>query len=183
LPRFVRFGDYQADLETGELRKSGAKVRLSGQPFQILALLLEKPGELITREELRARLWPGEVFVDFDHSVNAAVNKVREALCDSTSSARFIETLPKRGYRFIAPVIGSEEINGANVLTAEKERRTDTQPAERAHRPRTQRAARWLIPSLAAGFALIADHLRHVSGPRHWCQPTFWKGNLGGSAL
>ena len=165
MPRFVRFGDYQADLQTGELRKNGAKIRLSGQPFQILALLLEQPGELITREELRARLWPDEVFVDFDHSVNAAVNKLREALCDSTSDARFIETLPKRGYRFIAPVIGCEEKNGADVLTAEKERRADTQPAERAHRPRTRRAARWLIPGLAAGFALIA--VTYVMFRRH----------------
>jgi len=104
LSRIVRFEDYQADLQTGELRKNGAKIRLSGQPFQILALLLERPGELITREELRARLWPDEVFVDFDHSLNAAVNKLREALCDSTNHARFIETLPKRGYRFIGPI-------------------------------------------------------------------------------
>src|SRR5262249_9442412 len=104
LPRIVRFEDYQADLQTGELRKNGRRIRLSGQPFQVLAHLLEKPGELVTREELRARLWPDEVFVDFDHSLNAAVNKLREALCDSTEHARFIETLPKRGYRFIAQI-------------------------------------------------------------------------------
>jgi TolB-like protein/DNA-binding winged helix-turn-helix (wHTH) protein/Tfp pilus assembly protein PilF len=101
LSNFVRFEGYQVDLQTGELRKNGTKVRLSGQPFQILALLLERPGELISREELRTRLWPDEVFVDFDHSLNAAVNKLREALCDSTSDVRLIETLPKRGYRFI----------------------------------------------------------------------------------
>jgi TolB-like protein/DNA-binding winged helix-turn-helix (wHTH) protein/tetratricopeptide (TPR) repeat protein len=104
LPRIVRFEDYQADLQTGELRKNGMKIRLSGQPFQILALLVEKPGELITREEIRAKLWPDEVFVDFDHSLNAAVNKLREALCDSTNDVHFIETLPKRGYRFIGPI-------------------------------------------------------------------------------
>jgi len=104
LSRFVRFEGYQVDLQTGELRKNGTKVRLSGQPFQILALLLERPGELISREELRTKLWPDEVFVDFDHSLNAAVNKLREALCDSTSDVRFIETLPKRGYRFIGPI-------------------------------------------------------------------------------
>jgi TolB-like protein/DNA-binding winged helix-turn-helix (wHTH) protein/Tfp pilus assembly protein PilF len=104
LSRFVRFEGYQVDLQTGELRKNGTKVRLSDQPFQILALLLEKPGELISREELRTKLWPDEVFVDFDHSLNAAVNKLREALCDSTSDVRFIETLPKRGYRFIGPI-------------------------------------------------------------------------------
>jgi TolB-like protein/DNA-binding winged helix-turn-helix (wHTH) protein/Flp pilus assembly protein TadD len=104
VPPSVRFGDYQADLQTGELRKNGRKIRLSGQPFQILTFLLEKPGELITREELRSRLWPDEVFVDFDHSLNAAVNKLREALCDSTDDVRFIETLPKRGYRFIGRI-------------------------------------------------------------------------------
>jgi TolB-like protein/DNA-binding winged helix-turn-helix (wHTH) protein/Tfp pilus assembly protein PilF len=104
LSRFVRFEGYQVDLQTGELRKNGTKVRLSGQPFQILALLLERPGELISREDLRTKLWPDEVFVDFDHSLNAAVNKLREALCDSTSDVRFIETLPKRGYRFIGPI-------------------------------------------------------------------------------
>jgi TolB-like protein/DNA-binding winged helix-turn-helix (wHTH) protein/Tfp pilus assembly protein PilF len=104
LSRFVRFEGYQVDLQTGELRKNGTKVRLSGQPFQILALLLERPGELISREELRTKLWPDEVFVDFDHSLNAAVNKLREALCDSTSDVRFIETLPKRGYRFVGPI-------------------------------------------------------------------------------
>jgi len=104
LSRFVRFEGYQVDLQTGELRKNGTRVRLSGQPFQILALLLERPGELISREDLRTKLWPDEVFVDFDHSLNAAVNKLREALCDSTSDVRFIETLPKRGYRFIGPI-------------------------------------------------------------------------------
>ena len=104
MSRFVRFEGYQVDLQTGELRKNGTRVRLSGQPFQILALLLERPGELISREDLRTKLWPDEVFVDFDHSLNAAVNKLREALCDSTSDVRFIETLPKRGYRFIGPI-------------------------------------------------------------------------------
>ncbi len=104
MSHFVRFEGYQIDLQTGELRKNGTKVRLSGQPFQILALLLERPGELISREELRTRLWPDEVFVDFDHSLNAAVNKLREALCDSASDVRLIETLPKRGYRFIGRI-------------------------------------------------------------------------------
>ena len=111
MPPIVRFEDYQVDLQTGELRKNGTKIRLSGQPFQILALLLEKPGELITREELRARLWPDEVFIDFDHSLNTAVNKLREALGDSTNDSHFVETLPKRGYRFI----GSIEVRGEST--------------------------------------------------------------------
>jgi len=92
------------DLHTHEVRKDGTKIRVIGQPFDILSLLLSKPGELVTREELRMRLWPGDTYVDFDHGLNAAVNKLRESLCDSADSPRFIETLPRRGYRFIAAV-------------------------------------------------------------------------------
>ena len=100
----VRFGPFAVDLHTHEVRKNGARIRLVGQPFDILAVLLSRPGELVTREELRSRLWSGDTFVDFDHGLNAAVNKLREALCDSAESPRFVETLPRRGYRFIAPV-------------------------------------------------------------------------------
>jgi len=88
----------------GELRKSGVKLRLQGQPLQILVLLLERAGEVVTREELRQSLWPSDTFVDFDHSLNTAINKVRDTLGDSASSPRYIETLSRRGYRFIAPV-------------------------------------------------------------------------------
>lgn len=100
----VRFGPFTVDLHTHEVRKNGARIRLVGQPFDILAVLLSRPGELVTREELRSRLWSGDTFVDFDHGLNAAVNKLREALCDSADAPRFVETLPRRGYRFIAPV-------------------------------------------------------------------------------
>jgi len=99
----VRFGTFEVDLRAGELRKSGVKLKLTGQPFQVLAILLEHPGEVVTREELQKRLWP-DTFVDVDHNLNTAVNKIREVLSDSTESPRFIETLPRRGYRFIAPV-------------------------------------------------------------------------------
>jgi cholera toxin transcriptional activator len=91
------------DLAAGELRKNGARIRLQEQPFQILVLLLERPGEVVTREELRQKLWPADTFVDFDHSLNTAVNKLREALGDSASSPRYVETLARRGYRFLAP--------------------------------------------------------------------------------
>jgi TolB-like protein/DNA-binding winged helix-turn-helix (wHTH) protein/cytochrome c-type biogenesis protein CcmH/NrfG len=100
----VRFGPFEADPRAGELRKSGVKLRLSGQPFEILAMLLERPGDVVTREELRRRLWPGDTFVDYEHSVNAAINKLREALSDSADRPVYVETLPRRGYRFIAPV-------------------------------------------------------------------------------
>jgi len=102
--RVVRFADLQFDLRTLELRRAGAKVRLEGQPVRILALLLQRPGDLVTREELRRQLWPGNTIVDFDHSINYAVKRLREALRDSAETPRFIETLPRRGYRFIHPL-------------------------------------------------------------------------------
>jgi TolB-like protein/Flp pilus assembly protein TadD len=100
----LRFGIFSVDLTTGELRKQGNRVRLQEQPFQLLAMLLAHPGELVGREEIRKRLWAADTFVDFDHGVNIAVNKLREALGDSAEKPRFIETLPRRGYRFIADV-------------------------------------------------------------------------------
>jgi Tol biopolymer transport system component/DNA-binding winged helix-turn-helix (wHTH) protein len=100
----VRFGVYEANLHSGELRKQGARIKLQEQPFQVLAMLLEKPGEIVTREEMRQRLWPQDTFVDFDHSLNKAINKIRDALCDSAENPHFVETLARRGYRFLAPV-------------------------------------------------------------------------------
>jgi DNA-binding winged helix-turn-helix (wHTH) protein len=100
----LSFDAYHVDFRTGELRKHGRKIRLAGRPFQILALLLEQPGELLTRKELQSRLWPADTFVDFEHGVNAAIQTLRRALCDSHKNPRYIETLPRRGYRFIGPV-------------------------------------------------------------------------------
>jgi TolB-like protein/DNA-binding winged helix-turn-helix (wHTH) protein len=102
--RIVRFGTFEADLSTRQLRKSGVRIKLQGQPFEILAMLLERPGELVTREDVQQRLWPTDTFVDFDHGVNTAINRLREALGDSAENPRFVETAPRRGYRFIAPV-------------------------------------------------------------------------------
>src|SRR5215207_4800320 len=107
----VRFGAFQLDLQTGELQKGGARINLPDQPFRVLATLLERPGELVTREELRQRLWSAETFVDFEHGLNAAVRRLRDALGDSADVPRFIETLPRRGYRFIAPVIDPAPVN------------------------------------------------------------------------
>ena len=105
--RLVRFGTFEVDLPAGELRKSGVKLRLTGQPFQVLTILLERPGEVVTREELQKRLWP-DTFVDVDHNLNTAINRIREVLGDSAESPRFVETLPRRGYRFVAPVEGTQ---------------------------------------------------------------------------
>jgi TolB-like protein/DNA-binding winged helix-turn-helix (wHTH) protein len=100
----IRFGVFEADPHTGELRKQGRRIRLQGQPFQILLFLLERPGELVTREELRQKLWPADTFVDFEHGLNKAISKLRDTLGDDSGTPRYIETLPRRGYRFIAPV-------------------------------------------------------------------------------
>ena len=102
--KVFRFGVYEANRDTGELRKSGVRMRLQEQPFQVLLLLLERHGEVVSRDELRQRLWPADTFVDFDHSLNTIVNKIREVLGDSASNPRFIETLARRGYRFLQPV-------------------------------------------------------------------------------
>ena len=105
--RMIQFGIFEVDLRAGELRRNGARVRLQEQPFQVLATLLERPGEVVTREELQSRLWPADTFVDFDHSLNAAVRRLRDALGDTAENPRFVETVARRGYRFLAPVNGA----------------------------------------------------------------------------
>src|SRR5208282_2799556 len=116
-PRIARFGVFELDLSAGELRKGGVKLRLQGQPFQVLALLLDRAGDVVTREELQQKLWPSDTFVDFDHSLNTAINKVREALGDSASSPRYVETLARRGYRFIAPVQNEAPQSAVSVVS------------------------------------------------------------------
>src|SRR6266496_4915387 len=125
-PVRLRFGVFEVDLRAGELRKHGVRLRLQEQPFQVLAMLLERPGETVTREELRNRLWTAETFVDFDHGVNKAVNRIRDALGDSATSPRFVETVARRGYRFIADVavaggvpIPAPEANSRDPVTVE----------------------------------------------------------------
>jgi Tol biopolymer transport system component/DNA-binding winged helix-turn-helix (wHTH) protein len=110
----IRFATFEVDLQAQELRKGGLRLKLTGQPFQVLAILLERPGTVVTREELQKRLWP-DTFVDVDHNLNTAINKIREALGDSSENPRFVETLPRRGYRFIAPIT----VNGTAAATAQ----------------------------------------------------------------
>ena len=118
----ARFGPFEVDLHTREFWKFGTRLKLVGQPFEILSVLLQQPGELVTREELRSRLWPTDTFVDFNHSLNAAVNKLRESLSDSASEPRYIETLPRRGYRFIAEVEWVATKRGSDVRSSEVNR-------------------------------------------------------------
>src|SRR6476620_11432081 len=131
----VRFGKFEADLQTGELRKNGVKVPLQGQPFQVCAILLSRSGELVTREELRQEVWPEDTFVDFDHALNTAITKIRVALGDQADNPRFVETLPRRGYRFIAPI--------------EKPSLQIVQPATpKGHDPKLTAISRWMSASL-----------------------------------
>src|SRR6202050_4092623 len=116
----VRFGLFELDLKAGQLSRNGTKLPLPQQPLQLLAVLLERPGEVITREELRQRLWSSDVFVDFDHGLNKSIQKLRDALGDSATSPRYLETIPRVGYRFIAPVS-----NGARPIEPEVAIRID----------------------------------------------------------
>ncbi len=119
----LRFGVFEVDVRARELRKQGVRIKLQEQPFQVLAVLLQRPGEVVTREELRSQNWPPDTFVDFDNSLNTAINKLREALGDSADNPRFIETLPRRGYRFITPVTSEDRKASATGAAAVSDKR------------------------------------------------------------
>lgn len=145
--RLARFGVFEADLASGELRKQGQLRRLQQQPFAILAALLEKPGELVTREELRQRLWPRDVTVGFDQSLNKGVTKLRSALGDSANASRYIETLQRRGYRFIAPVTFAAAPAANDVDAVVESRPLLAVPASSASVPRVAPATAGDSPS------------------------------------
>ena len=118
LPGAIRFGVFEFVPQSGELRKQGAKIKLQGQPVEILAMLLAHPGEVVAREDLQRKLWPADTFVDFEHSLNAAIKRLRAALGDSAETPRYVETLARRGYRFIAPVDGHAPASLRGTVTA-----------------------------------------------------------------
>jgi TolB-like protein/DNA-binding winged helix-turn-helix (wHTH) protein/Tfp pilus assembly protein PilF len=132
LARILQFGVFEVDLKACELRKHGLRLKLSEQPFQVLIVLLENPGEIVTREELRHRLWPGDTFVDFDHGLNNAVMRLREVLGDASENPRFVETIPRRGYRFIAPVVGLAPSTPSTITTSGAEPKAAAVPGAEA---------------------------------------------------
>jgi DNA-binding winged helix-turn-helix (wHTH) protein/Tol biopolymer transport system component len=163
----IRFAAFEVDLRAGELRKNGLRIRLQEQPFQILLALAEKPGEVITREELRARLWQADTFVDFDHGLNAAIRRLRDALGDSAESPRFVETVARRGYRFLVSVekLGANRSTSASVLVRENAvppeqvsapagTQPDTLDTERT--PASGEQRRWILMLAAAAVAVLA---------------------------
>jgi len=159
-----RFGVFEIDLNAGELRKHGIKIKLCNQPFQVLTILLERPGEVVTREELKSRLWPSETSVDFDLGLNSAVKKLRDALGDSAEMPRYVETVPRRGYRFIGPHnnAATSEAVPLSVLpgpvveeqssTANKRVVTESQGVPGKHR----RWMLWAAAVVAGLFVLLA---------------------------
>jgi DNA-binding winged helix-turn-helix (wHTH) protein/tetratricopeptide (TPR) repeat protein len=162
--RMFSFADFTLDLRARELRRNGIRLKLPGQPFAVLAMLLEHPGELVTRDELRAHLWQKETFVDFDHSLNVAINKLRETLCDSAEQPHFIETIPRTGYRFIGPVAES------STKEQEKEREGDSGRTAKTEEAKTGTALRkrWGLVVAAAVFvpALILGYLHFHRAPK-----------------
>lgn len=154
----VSFGVFEFDLRTGELRKAGSRVRLSGQPVTVLARLVERPGELVTREELRRELWSGDTFVDFERNLNSAIKRLRAALGDSAQSPRFIETLPRRGYRFLLPVSYCDEsaVSGARFPPELASHRTSDSPPATRPWSRPLWAAVALAMSVTVLVALVA---------------------------
>lgn len=146
----IRFGVFEADTRTGELRKHGLRIKLQEQPFQVLSLLLARPGELVTREELRLKLWPADTFVDFEQGLNKAINKLREALSDDRETPRYIETLPRRGYRFIAPAMSAQpllEPSGPPAVPA-----AQPDPVVTGN----PRRARWVTPAVIVLLGVLA---------------------------
>jgi DNA-binding winged helix-turn-helix (wHTH) protein len=173
--KVVRFGVFEVDLRTAELRKQGIHIRLPGQPFRVLKALLLRPGELVTREELKQKLWPSDSFGDFEHGINAAINRVREALGDSSDNPRFVETLPRRGYRFIATVENGESetkkpLSDPSLVAPENRQTTSVpntigqpSPSSPPWRRRLLTAASLLLLLLIGVFLLV--HFRPVSVP------------------
>src|SRR5687768_11694156 len=146
-PRLVRFGVFELDRRSGELRKDGVRVRLQEQPLRVLDALLAEPGEPVTRETLRQRLWPDDTFVDFDNGLNRAINRLRVALGDAADNPRFIETLERRGYRFIAPVATPDAPAPAGPASV---------PETTSRRGPDVRRTAWLGSAVAAAAVLVA---------------------------
>src|SRR5215472_12048377 len=145
--QILRFGPYQLDTECGQLRKNGLGLKLQGQPVQILEILLETPGQLVTREEIRQRLWSSDTFVDFDHSLNTAIKRLRQALGDEADAPQYIETLPKRGYRFIGEVNHAEPKDEPDTPLAE--------PAQSQQPVSDKRRRRWRTALATFAVALL----------------------------
>jgi len=164
--RLIQFGVFELDMDAAELHKQGVKVKLQDQPFKVLQILLEKPGQIVTRNELRARVWPANTYVEFDQGLYSAMGRLRETLGDSSESPRFVETLPRRGYRFIAPITESAPI-AENARIAEPDLRVEKGIPKAANRLR--RFAVSIVAGLLGGALLLGVFLGFdIAGAREW---------------
>jgi len=152
----IRFGAFEVDLRAGELRRKGLQVKLQEQPFQVLAMLLERVGEVVTREELQTKLWPADTIVDFDHGLNKAINKIRKALGDSAENPRFVETVARRGYRFIADVrvVDGSPLDRPEPVIEDSPATDKQDPVESRGNPAARRRAPWPLAGKTSAIAL-----------------------------
>src|SRR5215831_17786071 len=168
-PKLVQFGVFELDLQQGELRKQGVKVKLQDQPLKILQLLLETPREIVSRDQLRSRIWSADTFVEFDKGLYSAMARLRDALGDTSDSPRFIETVPKRGYRFIAPVIA---IPAETIPVAPGPRSTSSKTSEletaSKHFSFRRLAASVLAGLFGGALLLLAVLSLNIAGARDW---------------
>lgn len=149
----IRFGLFEADLHSGELHKDGIRIHLQEQPFQVLTVLLQHAGELVTREELRQQVWPQDTFVEFDHALNTAIKKIRAALCDDPGTPRYVETIPKRGYRWIAPLRPARAPEAPDLCESSRTAELPTlAPSLKRQLPATWR---WFAALLLAGMLAV----------------------------
>src|SRR5215469_10354768 len=173
----LRFGEFEIDLHSAEVQRNGNKFILQGQPFQVLAILLERPGELVTREELKKRLWSANTFVDFDHSLNKAVNRLRDALQDSAEQPRYVQTIARRGYRLIVPVERPQSTS--TPVTPAALEAVATLPAPAVERPAsTNGRAAWLgrkhIIAILLGLLIVSSAVLIV----RWRERRFGKDSI-----
>ena len=177
----VKFGVYEVDLDEGEVRKSGVRIKVQQQPFKVLQVLLEHPGELVTREQLHSRIWPGTGYGDFDQAVNVAVAKLRTALGDSAENPRFIETVPRRGYRFIAPV-HPDAVTPEALPAVPATRNNETDPIALARKPEHPHSKGRIGFAIAAGLVVAAVAAIYLLWPRQTAY-TFHRISYGKGAI
>jgi DNA-binding winged helix-turn-helix (wHTH) protein len=177
-PRFMRFGPFQVDQQRQEVTKNGSRLKLQGKVYQVLVALLEKPGEVVTREELRQRLWPADTHVNYDANVNTTVNKLRQVLGDSTDKPLYIETIPRKGYCLLVPSEGSEVSDAPLAAEAASESASSTPPASPATEPPPPRSGFWVpfgvVGLILAGMLLGAGITITTLMISHFAQVMRW---------
>src|ERR1700686_3177742 len=180
-PAIYRFGQYELRMRTRELYKQGTKLKLRPQPFQVLKLLVERAGDAVTRDELRHCLWPVETFVDFEHGLNTSIKELRGILSDSAVQSRYVETVPKLGYRLIVPVYADDRVPSTESITPPTPIVLEQGTEEKIFPSRLPQSSSYLRPAVAAGLTLVV--LLALAAYFSWLRPRPRSQPLGGRAL